>query len=100
MMRTMFPKIAKRDIKVSLVSPLLSDSILKGLEAIFHIGSIAGGIHERIGFRILLEALVFRHHRVIAAVGAEKDVAGQRLEQLEGLLVIIGNFRVVAIVHE
>jgi len=81
-------------------SPVKSAKDLKGLEAIFHIGSIAFGIHEGIGFRILLETFVFRLHPVIAAVGAEKDVAGKRLEQLEGFRVVLGNFRVVAVVHE
>src|SRR3954469_757738 len=62
------------------VALLLSDGFLEGLGAIFHIGPIACGIHEGIGLRILLQTLVFRFHPVIAAVCAEEDVAGQRLE--------------------
>jgi hypothetical protein len=37
---------------------------------------------------MFLEALIFRLHPVIAAVGVEEDVARQRLEHLEGLRVI------------
>src|SRR5258706_6385957 len=71
---------ARVDTKVSLIS--LLNSFLKGLEAIFHIGPIACRIYEGIGFRI--QAFVFRLHPVIAAVGAEEDVARQSLEHLEG----------------
>src|SRR5271170_2769138 len=86
---------------------LFGDFGFKGLLTVGDEGLIAGGVQKRIagggdgafGFGCL-QAVVFGEQIEKQAVGAEEDVARQRLESLELLSVIGGHLRIFGIADQ
>src|SRR5262245_13177189 len=63
------------------------------------VAAVPLGVDERIG-RTLTEAREFLRQVIEEAVRAEKDVAGQGLEDLEGARVIVGDGRIARVADE
>jgi len=78
---------------------LLFQFSFKSLLAIGNVGAVAGGIDERVavaGF----EARVFLRESEIGSVRAQEDIAGQALEHLELMAVVVGDARIGRIAHQ
>ena len=78
---------------------LLREFGFEGLLAVGDVGLVAGGVDEGVAVAGD-EALIFFGEVEVAAVGSEKDVAGEALEDGESAAVVGGDLRVSGIVDE
>ena len=87
------------DVKPRCLSLLLLQNVAEGFLPVGDVGCVTSGIDEGIGWSGC-ELGLFFDHAVVAAMGTEKEVHWQRLEDAEGLLVVGGNAGILFVANK